>query len=129
MRIRKDSRCRSSASPTSWASTCCPGSRNWADLVFYRPTPQVRYRHIDALFDPDTAINWRLIERDWPDIMRTALSIPAVGRVLLRTHGIGSLRRRTRRLPPHHLRLRNTLAYMTSILSWVCARIGMSRSE
>ncbi len=24
---------------------------------------------------------------------------------------------------------RNTVAYMTSILSWVCARIGMSRSE
>ncbi|MFD9537356.1 transposase [Streptomyces sp. NPDC060010] len=54
-----------------------PRIRNWKDLTFYRPTPTVKYQHIDPLFgDPDKdVINWRLIENHWPDLMRVVLSI------------------------------------------------------
>lgn len=38
-----------------------PRIRNWHDLIFYRPDPHTRYRHIDSLFGPQ-AIDWRLIE-------------------------------------------------------------------
>ncbi|WP_328591774.1 transposase [Candidatus Frankia alpina] len=51
-----------------------PRIRNWKDLIFYRPDPQARYQHIDALFAEHT-IDWRLIEVHWPDLMRTAISI------------------------------------------------------
>ena len=51
--------------------------RNWKDLVFYRPTVDARYAHIDSLFGQpgENAINWRLIETHWPDLMQVALSI------------------------------------------------------
>lgn len=52
-----------------------PRVRNWKDLIFYRPTRTTTYRHIDALFDEDKHINWRLIETHWTDLMRVALSI------------------------------------------------------
>jgi len=53
--------------------------RNWKDLTFYRPTADVRYAHIDALFGAagENAINWQLIQTHWPDLMQIALSIRA----------------------------------------------------
>ena len=54
-----------------------PRIRNWKDLILYRPSKSVRYRHIDALFDPDKSINWSLIETHWPDLLRVVLSIRA----------------------------------------------------
>jgi TnpA family transposase len=54
-----------------------PRIRNWKDLTFYRPAPDARYAHIDALFgDPgENAINWQLIETHWQDLMQVVLSI------------------------------------------------------
>lgn len=52
-----------------------PRIRNWQDLVFYRPSAEARYRHIDALFAPDAVIDWALIEAHWPDLLRTVLSV------------------------------------------------------
>ncbi|MEV1202062.1 Tn3 family transposase [Microbispora rosea] len=51
-----------------------PRIRNWHDLTFYRPDPEARYAHIDSLFG-DEAIDWRLIETHWTDLLRTAISI------------------------------------------------------
>jgi TnpA family transposase len=51
-----------------------PRIRNWHDLIFYRPDPRARYRHIDTLFGPQ-AIDWALLQAHWPDLMRTAISI------------------------------------------------------
>lgn len=50
-----------------------PRIRNWKDLRFYRPAPDVHYRHIEVLFT-DT-IDWELIETHWQDFMQVALSI------------------------------------------------------
>jgi hypothetical protein len=54
-----------------------PRIRNWQGLIFYRPSPVIRYEHIDALFgdDPRNAINWKLIEAHWVDLVRTVISI------------------------------------------------------
>jgi len=51
--------------------------RNWKDLRFYRPAPDVSYAHIDSLFgDPgENTINWQLIQTHWADLMQVALSI------------------------------------------------------
>lgn len=51
-----------------------PRIRNWHDLIFYRPTSDTVYQHIDSLFG-DEAIDWRLIETHWTDLLRTAISI------------------------------------------------------
>lgn len=51
-----------------------PRIRHWHDLIFYRPAPGTRYQHIDSLFG-DHAIDWDLIERHWPDLLRTGISI------------------------------------------------------
>ena len=51
-----------------------PRIRNWHDLIFYRPGPQVRYQHIDSLFG-DNTIDWELIETHFSDLLRTAISI------------------------------------------------------
>ncbi|MFD8534154.1 Tn3 family transposase [Streptosporangium canum] len=53
-----------------------PRIRNWHDLIFYRPTPDTRYQHIDSLFG-DEAIDWRLIETHFTD---AANAIAAEGR-------------------------------------------------
>ncbi len=50
-----------------------PRIRNWKDLTLYRPTPKTCYEHIDALFSDD--IDWDLIERHVPDLLRIVLSI------------------------------------------------------
>jgi TnpA family transposase len=52
-----------------------PRIRNWKELKFFRPTKNVKYKHIDSLFN-DT-IDWKLIETHWPDLMQVALSIKA----------------------------------------------------
>ncbi len=51
-----------------------PRIRNWHDLVFFRPSETVRYSHIDSLFG-DQAVDWKLIETHWSDLLRTAISI------------------------------------------------------
>jgi TnpA family transposase len=54
-----------------------PRVRNWKDLIFYRSSAEVRYRHIDALFgEPGrNVIDWDLIENHYLDMMRVVLSI------------------------------------------------------
>jgi len=52
-----------------------PRIRNWHDLVFYRPSKDVSYEHIDALFRGE--IDWELIETHWKDLLRVVLSIKA----------------------------------------------------
>lgn len=46
--------------------------RNWHDLVFFRPSKDAAYEHIDTLFK-DT-IDWDLIETHWKDLLRVVLS-------------------------------------------------------
>jgi len=50
-----------------------PRIRNWKDLNLYRPTPESRYEHIDALFSDD--VDWDLIATHLPDLLRIVLSI------------------------------------------------------
>ncbi len=52
-----------------------PRIRHWQDLIFYRPDKETRYTHIDALFGD--AIDWRLIETHWQDLLRVVCSIRA----------------------------------------------------
>lgn len=52
-----------------------PRMRTWNDAVFYRPSKEERYRHIDSLFSD--VVNWDLIECHWQDMMQVALSIQA----------------------------------------------------
>jgi TnpA family transposase len=54
-----------------------PRIRNWKDLLFFRPSGKVVYRHIDALFgDPGrNVINWDLIRNHWVDLMKVGISI------------------------------------------------------
>src|SRR4051812_35752780 len=56
-----------------------PRIRNWKDLIFYRPSKETSYQHIDALFSE--VIDWELIETHWQDLMQVVLSIQA-GKVL-----------------------------------------------
>ncbi len=51
-----------------------PRIRNWHDLIFYQPDATTRYQHIESLFGSH-AIDWRLLEQHWPDLLRTAMSI------------------------------------------------------
>jgi Tn3 transposase DDE domain len=41
-----------------------PRIRQWQDLIFWRPSPAVRYEHIEALFGTPgrNVIDWDLIE-------------------------------------------------------------------
>jgi TnpA family transposase len=55
-----------------------PRIRNWKNLHFFRPDPQVRYQHIDLLFTKN--VEWNLIETMLPEMLRVALSIGA-GRI------------------------------------------------
>ena len=50
-----------------------PRIRRIADLNFYRPDAQARYQHIDALFEH--SIQWKLIKRHLPEMLRVAISI------------------------------------------------------
>ena len=53
-----------------------PRIRNWKDLRLYKPTRSLPLKHLDALF-ADEVINWDLIERHMPDMIRVVLSIQA----------------------------------------------------
>lgn len=50
-----------------------PRIRNFKQLTFFRPSPDMKYKHIDSLFS-DT-IDWDLIELHWKDFLRVVLSI------------------------------------------------------
>ena len=50
-----------------------PRIRNWKDLIFFRPSYDTVYEHIDSLFK-DT-INWDKIKNHWQDILQVVLSI------------------------------------------------------
>lgn len=50
-----------------------PRIRNLKDLIFHRPEPGARYRHIQSLFGD--AIDWGLIETHLQDMLRVAVSI------------------------------------------------------
>ena len=50
-----------------------PRIRNWQDLKLFKPSKNVKYKHIDSLFS-DT-IHWDLIEKHWKDMMQVVLSI------------------------------------------------------
>ncbi|MFH8978034.1 Tn3 family transposase [Streptomyces sp. NPDC017890] len=56
-----------------------PRIRNWQDLVFYRPTKQTEYVHIDALFGESgrnvIAFDFDLIESQFRHLMRVAISV------------------------------------------------------
>jgi TnpA family transposase len=54
-----------------------PRIRNWKDLIFFRHSADARYEHIEALFGEvgRNVIDWRLIEKMWPDLIRVAISI------------------------------------------------------
>jgi len=50
-----------------------PRIRNWKDLKLFRPDKEVRYTHIDELFNE--TIDWNLIANHLPDMLRVAISI------------------------------------------------------
>ncbi len=52
-----------------------PRIRNWQDLTLFRPHKGATYRYINDLFGD--AINWKLIEDHWQDLMQIVLSIQA----------------------------------------------------
>ena len=53
-----------------------PRIRNIKDLVFFKPSKDVRYQNIQPLFTGG-AIDWALIERHYEDMLRVAVSIKA----------------------------------------------------
>ncbi|WP_327581817.1 Tn3 family transposase [Nonomuraea sp. NBC_00507] len=56
-----------------------PRIRNWKGLTFFQHADQVAYHHIDSLFRGEgghrNVIDWELVEKMWPDLMRVAISI------------------------------------------------------
>ena len=77
-----------------------PRIRQWQDLIFWRPSPTVRYEHIDALSGTlgRNVIDWDLIETHFKDLMQIAISIPEgaiSSAVLLRRLRSGSRRNAT----------------------------------
>jgi len=77
-----------------------PRIRQWQDLIFWRPSPAVRYEHIDALFGTPgrNVIDWDLIETHFKDLMQIAISIregSISSSVLLRRLRSGSRRNAT----------------------------------
>lgn len=52
-----------------------PRIRNWKDLHLFRAERGLRYQHIDGLFTE--VADWDLIESQWQNMMRIALSIQA----------------------------------------------------
>jgi TnpA family transposase len=55
--------------------TLLPRIRNWSDLVFYRPSTDAHYQHIDTLFR--AVVDWTLIETHWQDLLQVVRSIKA----------------------------------------------------
>ena len=56
-----------------------PRIRNWKGLILFRPDKDTAYEHTDALFGD--AIDWKLVETHWKDLMRVVISVRA-GKVL-----------------------------------------------
>jgi TnpA family transposase len=56
-----------------------PRIRNWKHLTYFQHSGQARYSHIDALFTDGSGgrhvIDWELVAKMWPDLMRVAISI------------------------------------------------------
>jgi TnpA family transposase len=52
-----------------------PRIRNWKNLMLFRPTQDKFYDHIDELFSDE--IDWELIEKHYPDMLRVAMSVQA----------------------------------------------------
>ena len=52
-----------------------PRIRNLKDLILFRPEKKTLFQHIDALFSK--SIDWSLIQRHLPDMLRVVLSIQA----------------------------------------------------
>jgi len=50
-----------------------PRIRGIKNLVFFRPDKEATYKHIDELFTEN--INWKIIEKHLPDMLRIVLSI------------------------------------------------------
>ena len=68
--------------------TLMPRIRNWKDLIFYRPSKDIHYVHLEPLFKD--VIDWELIARHWQDLLQVVLSIKAgtiASSVLLRKLG------------------------------------------
>jgi TnpA family transposase len=51
-----------------------PRIRNWKDLIFYRPSRETTYQHIDSLFG-DNVVDWELIKTHWQDLLQVVISI------------------------------------------------------
>lgn len=69
-----------------------PRIRNIKDLIFFKPSRDVKYQHIQPLFSGGP-IDWELIRRHYLDMMRVAVSIKAgkiVPSTLLRRLGSNS---------------------------------------
>ena len=112
-----------------------PRIRNWADLIFYRPSPPVRYRHIDSLFGPDAVIDWNLIAAHWQDLMRVALSIRAgrisLGRVATPARSRLPPQPAVPRVPRGRTRhpYRAALSYVESVCRGACPSAVRARTE
>ena len=77
-----------------------PRIRQWQDLIFWRPSPTVRYEHIDAQFGTPgrNVIDWDLIETHFKHLIQIAISIregTISSAVLLRRLRSGSRRNAT----------------------------------
>jgi len=70
-----------------------PRIRDIKDLVFYKADRRRRYRNIESLFR--ASVDWALIERHFPDMLRVAISIKAglmTPSTILRRLGSGSVK-------------------------------------
>jgi TnpA family transposase len=68
--------------------TLMPRIRNWKDLIFYRPSKDTHFAHLEPFFKD--VIDWELIARHWQDLLQVVLSIKAgtiASSVLLRKLG------------------------------------------
>jgi TnpA family transposase len=50
-----------------------PRIRNWKDIIFFKPSKEVTYQHIEPLFRG--VIDWNLIETHWQDMLQVVISI------------------------------------------------------
>jgi TnpA family transposase len=66
---------RSSRSRICSGINLMPRIRDVKDLVFYKADRRRRYKNIESLFR--ASIDWALIERHFPDMLRVAISIKA----------------------------------------------------
>jgi TnpA family transposase len=68
-----------------------PRIKGIKQLIFYKPDRKAKYDHIQSLFKE--VIDWSLIERHYPDMMRVAISIKAgliTPSMILRRLGVSS---------------------------------------